>query len=58
LLRAKSQAGNGTLATAAFIRRIDTKGGAAPKTGCDPDHSAAQARMRYSAIYEFYAAPK
>jgi len=58
LLRAKSHEGGGTLADAAFIRRIDTKGGAAPNTACEPAHIAEQARMRYSAVYEFYAAPK
>ena len=58
LLRAKSHDGVGTLANAAFIRRIDTKGGGAPKTDCEPAHIGEQARMRYSAVYEFYAAPK
>jgi hypothetical protein len=58
LLRAKSHDGAGTLANAAFIRRIDTQGGTAPKAGCDAAHIADQARMRYSAVYEFYAAPK
>jgi len=58
LLRAKSHDGAGRLATAVFIRRIETKGGAAPKTGCDAAHVADQARMRYSAVYEFYAAAK
>jgi uncharacterized protein DUF3455 len=58
LLRAKSHSGAGAFATVAFIRRIDTKGGAAPKTACEPARIAEQARMRYSAVYEFYAAPK
>jgi hypothetical protein len=58
LLRAKSHDGGGTLPNAAFIRRIETRGGAAPKVGCDAAHIADQARMRYSAVYEFYAAPK
>jgi Protein of unknown function (DUF3455) len=58
LLRAKSHDGIGTLAAAAFIRRIDTRGGAAPKTACEPAHVTEQARMRYSAVYDFYAAPK
>jgi hypothetical protein len=57
LLRAKSHDGAGSLSTAAFIRRKDTKGGAAPTTGCDGVHVAAQARMRYSATYEFFSAP-
>ena len=58
LLRAKGHDGTGTLANAAFIRRIETRGGAAPKAGCDAAHVADQSRMRYSAVYEFYAAPK
>jgi uncharacterized protein DUF3455 len=58
LLRAKNHEGTGTLASAAFVRRIDTKGGAAPKTACEPARIAEQARMRYSAVYEFYTAPK
>jgi hypothetical protein len=58
LLRVKSQEGTGALAQAAFIRRIDTKGGVAPKTGCDASHVSQQARMRYSAVYQFFSAPK
>jgi hypothetical protein len=58
LLRAKSHDGAGMLANAAFIRRIETQGGAAPSAGCDAAHIADQARMRYSAVYEFYTAPK
>jgi Protein of unknown function (DUF3455) len=58
LLRAKSHEGNGTFANAAYIRRIETKGGAAPKDRCDASHILESARMRYSAIYEFFAAAK
>jgi hypothetical protein len=53
LLRAKSHDGTGPLATAAFIRRAETVGGIAPTTGCNAAHSGEQARMRYSAVYEF-----
>ena len=56
LLRAKSHEGAGTLSQAAFIRRADTKGGVAPKTGCDASHLSQQARMRYSATYQFFSA--
>ena len=56
LLRAKWHEGSGTLSQAAFIRRTDTKGGEAPKTGCDASHLSRQARMRYSAIYQFFGA--
>ena len=58
LLRAKSHEGAGTLSHAAYVRRADTKGGTAPKTGCDASHLSQQARMRYSAIYQFFSAAK
>jgi hypothetical protein len=56
LLRAKSRDGTGPVASAAFIRRAETIGGVAPTTGCDAAHSGEQARMRYSALYEFLGA--
>jgi len=56
LLKAKSHEGTGTLAKAGFIRRIDTKGGNAPTGGCDKAATGQEARMRYSATYEFYGA--
>jgi hypothetical protein len=56
LLRVKSREGSGPLAKAAFIRRIDTAGGTPPAAGCDAGHAGKVARMRYSAVYEFYAA--
>ena len=58
LLRAKAHEGHGILADAAFIRRTDTKGGAAPTAGCDAGHVSEQARMRYSATYQFFSAGK
>jgi Protein of unknown function (DUF3455) len=58
LLRAKSHEGSGALSAAAYIRRAETKGGVAPKTGCDTSHLSAQARMRYSATYQFLRAAK
>jgi hypothetical protein len=58
LLRAKSHEGSGALSAAAYIRRSETKGGAAPKSGCDQSHLADQARMRYSATYQFFSAAK
>ena len=56
LLRAKSAQGPGALGKFTFIRRIDTIGGAAPGAGCDAGHVGTLARMRYSAVYEFYSA--
>src|SRR5215471_504622 len=58
LLKAKSHEGSGILSTVAFIRRIDTKGGAAPAAGCDAQHQGQQARMRYYALYQFFGAAK
>jgi hypothetical protein len=58
LLRTKSHQGSGILSTAAYIRRTDTQGGAAPKTGCDASHLSDQARIRYSAIYQFFSMEK
>lgn len=58
LLGAKTHVGAGGLATVATIRRIDTKGGAAPTTGCNAGHVGEQARMRYSATYQFFGAAK
>ena len=56
LLRVKSREGSGPLANAGFVRRIDTAGGTPPAAGCDAGHAGKEARMRYSAVYEFYAA--
>jgi hypothetical protein len=58
LLRAKAHEGQGILGEAAFVRRTETKGGVAPTTGCDAGHVSEQARMRYSAIYQFFSAAK
>jgi hypothetical protein len=58
LLRTKSHEGSGKLSEVAFIRRTDTKGGVAPKTSCDASHVSEQARMRYSAIYQFFRETK
>ncbi len=46
--------GSGPLAAATAIRRIETKGGVEPAGGCDEAHKGDEARMRYSAIYQFY----
>jgi hypothetical protein len=54
LLRVKSHEGAGQLAAAAWVRRARTVGGAAPQGGCDAAHAGETARMRYSAVYEFW----
>jgi hypothetical protein len=56
LLRAKSHSGQGQFARVQYIQRTETKGGAAPSSPCDSSHLGAEARMRYSATYTFYAA--
>jgi hypothetical protein len=54
LLRAKSHEGSGTLSAVSYIRRAETRGGVAPRTGCDANHLSEEARMRYSATYQFF----
>jgi Protein of unknown function (DUF3455) len=56
LLRAKSHEGSGTLSAVAYIRRTETKGGVAPRAGCDASHLSEEARIRYSATYQFFSA--
>jgi hypothetical protein len=54
LLRAKSNEGAGALAGVHYVQRVDTVGGVAPSTGCDAAHADAEARVEYSANYDFY----
>jgi len=54
LLAATDHLGAGTLSSVDYITRTDTKGGAAPATGCDAAHRGAEERVRYSAVYRFY----
>lgn len=56
LLSAKSHDGTGVLSPVAYVRRAETRGGVAPGAGCDAQHVGLQARMRYSALYQFFAA--
>jgi len=58
LLRVKTKEGSGRLAEVTTIRRAETKGGAAPTTGCDKSHVGEQVRMRYSATYQFFGPAK
>ena len=58
LLRAKSHEGTGSMFAVAFVRRAETKGGMAPASGCDAAHRGVEARMRYSALYQFFGAAK
>ena len=53
LLDIKSREGNGEFTQAKAILRIATKGGVAPKDGCDPAHSGSEQRVHYTASYLF-----
>lgn len=46
--------GKGVLSDASFINRINTRGGLAPKSGCDANHLGAEKRVAYTADYIFY----
>ena len=56
LVNVASHKGDGVLARAKTIQRINTKGGKAPGTGCDAEHVNQERRVEYSADYNFYAA--
>ena len=56
LLRARSNEGAGVFASVKYIQRVDTVGGVAPSAGCDAAHADAEARVDYSANYDFYGA--
>jgi Protein of unknown function (DUF3455) len=58
LLRVKSHAGNGGLSGIDLVRRVDTHGGTPPAASCDATQAQTEARMRYTASYLFYAAPR
>jgi hypothetical protein len=57
VLRAKSRAGSGMMADVAYVVRTNTEGGAAPTTGCDAAHIAAEQRVHYTATYLFFQGP-
>ena len=56
LLKVKAHVGTfGQLSNAAFVRRIDTTGGAAPADGCAAARLGEAARIPYSAVYQFWS---
>jgi hypothetical protein len=55
LVTVVSHEGNGVLSRATSIQRINTKGGKAPASGCDSQHTGQEIRVPYSADYLFYA---
>jgi Protein of unknown function (DUF3455) len=55
LVHVVSHEGDGVLARATSIQRINTKGGKAPVAVCDADHLNQEFRAPYSADYLFFA---
>lgn len=54
LLRGTSSRGAGALSGVSYVRRLNTKGGLPPATGCSPGSEGRQVQVPYSATYEFY----
>ena len=54
LVQVVGHEGTGVLSRAAFIQRLNTKGGK-PPSGCDEAHAGQELRVPYSADYMFYA---
>jgi len=55
LIHVVSHEGNGVLARATSIQRLNTKGGRAPASGCDSAHENQESRSPYTADYLFFA---
>jgi hypothetical protein len=55
LLEVKSSEGQGRLSGVTFIQRLDTEGGKAPASGCDPQHAGEVRKVPYRASYHFFA---
>jgi hypothetical protein len=54
LLLSAATTGAGSFAQTTHIQRLDTVGGKAPSTGCDPGHLGAKVLVPYRASYFFY----
>jgi hypothetical protein len=54
LLATKSVGGEGSFSNITSIRRVDTAGGAAPKTGCSQRTLGTSARVAYTADYHLF----
>lgn len=54
LLTVKSHSGEGLLAQATSVQRVDTEGGAAPSAACAEGNAHEVARVGYSATYIFW----
>ena len=55
LVKVVRHEGQGVLTRVTSIQRINTKGGKAPVSGCDPAHAGQEVRVPYSADYVFFA---
>jgi hypothetical protein len=55
LVTVTSHSGEGVLARATSIQRVNTKSGKAPALGCDAAHAGQEVRSPYSADYIFFA---
>jgi Protein of unknown function (DUF3455) len=58
LLSVAAHEGQGRMSDIAYVRRIDTKGGAAPQTPCAADKVGQTSASPYQANYLFYRAAK
>jgi hypothetical protein len=58
LLSVAAHEGRGRMSDIAYVRRIDTKGGAAPSTSCAADKAGQTSGSPYEANYLFYHAAK
>lgn len=53
LLRAGANGGTGVFSTAAYVQRLGTAGGAAPRDGCRAEQAGEELRVDYTATYVF-----
>ena len=58
LLSVAEHQGQGRMSDVAYVRRIDTKGGAAPKTPCAAEQAGQTSGSPYEAKYQFYRGVK
>ncbi len=54
LIRAQPLSDSGIFAGVTSIQRVNTRGGAAPTTGCGADTEGTESRVAYKADYYFY----
>jgi hypothetical protein len=55
LLSALESSPDGLFGGVSYLQRVDTVGGAAPKSACDASHADQTMRVPYRATYYFYA---